>query len=116
METTVTIEWVIDVRLVGAVLFGLLCFGLYYDRFVAALEGRGQDRGFMSFLVAIGCAVTILAFSLMTGAWGAAMLVASCFVASGLPMMVGSVYRYARARALEEEEERVEARGALNDE
>lgn len=112
---TMTIEWTIDVRLVAAVLFGLVCFGLYYNRFVECLEDQGKDRGFMSFLVTLGCSVTILAFALMTSAWGAAALVTLCFAASGTPMIIGSVSRYAQARKREEVAIRTDAQQVLRD-
>ena len=43
--------WVTCV-VVGVVL-GL--FGVRYNRWVAGLESEGHDRGFMGFIVALGC-------------------------------------------------------------
>ena len=93
---------IVDLRVFGAVLFGLLCFGVGYNAWVARLERDGGDRGYMAFIVAIGVTVTGLGFVLIVGSLGLGLILLACFVASGLPMIAGSVQRYVRARTREE--------------
>jgi len=104
-----------DWRVVGAVLFGLACFGWGYDRWVAGLEARGEARGYMAFIVALGCLVTLGGFVLIAGVIEPGIVALLCFMASGLPMIVGSVARYAQARAREEIRARAEAEATLDD-
>jgi len=104
---------VVDLRVFGAVLFGLFCFGVGYNAWVARLEHEGGDRGYMGFIVAVGVAVTGLGFVLIVNSLGLGLVLLACFVASGLPMIVGSVQRHVRARAREEQRAREDARGSL---
>jgi len=84
----------------AAVLMGLLLFGIGYNWFVTRLEQGGHDRGYTSLLVVVGVMVT-LAGALVVVGWWAVLVVALCFVASGTPMIVGSIARYTRERAAE---------------
>jgi len=80
------------------ILLALAVFGIVYNRWVERLERRGHDRGYMGLIVALGCTVTLVGAVIIVGLdpirW-----VFACFVASGTPMVVGSISRYCRARA-----------------
>ena len=43
------------------VLVALFSFGIGYDYLVGKLEHQGHDRGYMGFIVAFGCTVTLSA-------------------------------------------------------
>ena len=42
------------------ILVALFSFGVGYNWLVGKLERRGHDRGYMGFIVAFGCTVTLL--------------------------------------------------------
>ena len=81
--------------IVFVALFG---FGIGYNRLVGKLEHQGHDRGYMGFIVALGCTVTLLGAGVIVG-WEPVAWIMMCFAASGIPMIVGSVRRHVRARA-----------------
>ena len=92
----------IDIRVLGSVLFGLAAFGYGYNRWVALVTAAGQDQGYLSFIVALGVAVTVFGFALAVWSWQVGLLLLICFIASGTPMILGSVGRYVQSRAREE--------------
>lgn len=100
--------------LFGLVLAGLLLFGLGYNRLVERLEKAGHTHGYLSFLVATGVAATVAAAGALIG-WLNVLILAACFAASGLPMILGSVVRYLRERKQDEEAARQLAKEALHD-
>jgi hypothetical protein len=79
-----------------AVFFGLVLFGVGYNAFVEWAERRGYTEGFVSLLVACGVFVTLGGIAIIS--WQAALLALIGFIASGTPMIVGSIWRYLRAR------------------
>jgi len=81
--------------IVFVALFG---FGIGYNWLVEKLERQGHDRGYMGFIVALGCVVTLIGARVIIG-WEPVAWVTACFVASGIPMIAGSVRRHVRARA-----------------
>ena len=85
------------------ILLALAIFGVIYNRWVDSLEKQGHDRGYMGFIVAAGCAVTLAGAAFIIGLepvfWAFV-----CFAASGIPMIAGSVGRYCRARAQQKRE------------
>ena len=85
----------------GAVLGGLMAFGLAYNGLVGWLERHGYDHGYTALLVVGGVGVTVLASAILIG-WSDALRVLACFAASGTPMVIGSVWRYATERTEEE--------------
>lgn len=109
MEVTATVDW----RAAAAVLFALACFGWGYNRLVGSLEESGEDRGYVGFLVALGCFVTIAGFALIAGSPVLGLILLACFAASGVFMIWGSVARHVRARAQEEARARQEAEESL---
>ena len=110
-----TLTCTIDLRVLIAVLFGLAAFGYGYNNWVATVTEKGQDRGYLSFIVALGVAITGIGFTLAVGMWELGLLFLICFIASGTPMILGSIHRYIRARAQEEIDARMEARDTLHD-
>jgi len=93
-----------DVRVVVAVLFGLVCFGWAYNAWVERLERKGRERAIVSLLVVAGVAVTGLGIWLIIGSLAHVLIMAACFVASGVPMVAGSLKRYVLRREAEESE------------
>ena len=85
------------------ILLALAAFGYIYNRWVDSLERQGHDRGYMSFIVALGCAVTLAGAGFIVGL-EATLWALVCFAASGIPMIAGSVGRYCRARAQQKRE------------
>lgn len=85
------------------VMGGLLLFGIGYNAFVGWLEREGYDQGYTALLVVVGTMVTLAGAMLLIGI-EATIKVTLCFVASGTPMIIGSIARYTSERrtALEE--------------
>ena len=99
MQFTVTCT--IDLRLLAATLAALLGFGIWYDRWVASLEAKGYERGYLSLVVTLGVFVTIAGLALSIWSLWLPVLALLCFVASGLPMICGSIKRYVVSRETE---------------
>jgi hypothetical protein len=93
--------------LILAVYLGLALFSTGYNALIARLEREGYLEGFVSLSVAAGTAVTIAATAVFS--WQFAVLCLGAFVASGLPMMVGSIFRYWQARKAGQEDLRHES-------
>ena len=93
----------IDYVVAGAVVCGLACFGWAYNRWMEWLESKDLQRGFLSFLVAIGVGVTGVGYAAIVRSFEHGVVLLVCFLASGAPMMAGSVRRYVRRRAEDEE-------------
>ena len=78
-------------------VFGLLlAFGTLYNALVAWAERKGYTEGYMSLVVALGVGVTLGGVSILS--IEAAVLTLICFIASGAPMIVGSIVRYLKKR------------------
>lgn len=86
----------LDSNMILAVFGMLFLFGILYNQLVAWLERKGYHEGYVAFLVAGGVLVTLAGVSLIS--WQASLLVLGAFCASGLPMILGSVYRHVRRR------------------
>ena len=89
---------------------GLILFGLGYNDLVGWAETKKYIEGYVSDAVAVGVALTILPFALLPGsypAWQVIVFITGGFVASGLPMMIGSRVRHARARHDEQQTTRL---------
>jgi membrane protein DedA with SNARE-associated domain len=97
----------------AAVLTFLLLFGVAYNELVGRLEKGGHDRGYTSFLVVGGVAVTLLGGAVLVGL-GAMLWFFLCFAASGLAMVIGSWSRFARARKEDSEQARQYAKELLH--
>jgi hypothetical protein len=92
MEFTVRV----DFGWVTGDVCALILFGVLYNQAVGWAERRGYIEGFTSLAVALGVAVTLGGIALIC--WQAALLAAGAFLASGSPMIAGSLFRYIRAR------------------
>ena len=85
------------------ILLALAVFGVIYNRWVEKLEREGSDRGYMGFIVALGCAVTLAGAALIVGLEPVFWTLV-CFAASGTPMILGSISRHCRARKQKRQE------------
>jgi len=72
------------------VAMGLLLFGVFYNWFVERIQKYFPD--ITAELVAGGVFVTVMASAFVIGFINAAVVL-TLFVASGAPMMIGSLYR-----------------------
>ena len=86
----------VDLGWIAGVFFGLALVGAGYNQLVGVAERRGWMEGVTSLAVALGALITLIGAAVIC--WQAALIVLVCFVASGLPMIFGSIYRYIRAR------------------
>lgn len=82
----------------GLTLLSLLLFGIVYNWIVARMERTGYEKCYVSLLVVIGVAVTGCGYGFVAG-WEHIVPLVACFVASGVPMIAGSVARYVQSRA-----------------
>jgi hypothetical protein len=80
--------------MVIAILIALFCFGWAYNGLINSLGNRKE--GYVSLLVAGGVLVTLGGAALID--WRASALVLVCFVASGLPMIIGDIWRSTKNR------------------
>ncbi len=85
-----------DYGVISAIYLALLLFGIGYNRLYAWLEHEGYVEGYTAFAVGIGCVVTLLGIAFIS--LPAALITLGGFVASGLPMIIGSCARYVRQR------------------
>ena len=87
------------ILLVAVVYLALVLFGIAYNAFTAWMERRGYLHGYVSLAVAFGVLVTVGATVLISPLFS--LLTVGAFVASGTPMIVGSVWRHVRDREVE---------------
>jgi hypothetical protein len=80
-----------------AVYVALLVFGVGYNALIHHLEQRGYAEGYTAILVVGGVAITLGGVATLN--YEAAMITLGAFAASGLPMVIGSMYRHATMRA-----------------
>ena len=85
-----------DFGVILAVFLTLVLFGIGYNALVAWLERKGYTEGYLSLIVAFGVFVTLCGVAILS--IPAALLTLGAFVASGTPMIVGSIVRYLRKR------------------
>lgn len=90
------VSFSVDVGVVVIVFLMLLIFGGLYNLLVAYLERYGYLEGYLSLIVAAGVFVTLIGIAILS--WQAALIILVCFVASGTPMIIGSITRYIRQR------------------
>lgn len=75
-------------------IFGaLLGFGILYNAAINVINRKQLDEGYVGFEVAIGVVVTLLATGPLIG-WRNVAILTGAFAASGIPMIVGDVWRY----------------------
>ena len=78
------------------VLIGLFLFGVAYNAFVGWAQSRGYEEGYTAILVVIGVLVTLAGVAIID--WNAARITTFAFIASGSPMIAGSIWRHVRRR------------------
>jgi predicted tellurium resistance membrane protein TerC len=95
-------------------LIALFALSVGFNWLVDYSERHGWEEGYVSFLVVIGVAYTV------TGAaWGGLIswqdyqYLVLAFIASGLPMIIGSVWRHVKMRETERLLKESWARGIL---
>jgi len=88
------IGWVIGAN--RDVFWLMAAFGIVYNALIAYLEQRGWLEGYVSLAVAAGVGTTLLLVAFIDAQ--AALLVLVAFAFTGLPMIVGSIVRYMKAR------------------
>ncbi len=93
-----------DFSLILAVYMLLVLFGVLYNFLIAHFERKGYLEGYVSLAVAGGAAFTLAMTALVD--WRAALLATGAFVASGLPMILGSIWRHIQAREQEQKDVR----------
>lgn len=91
----------IDVKFVSVGVI-LLIISIFYDKFVAKLEAKGHQDGFVPILVVVGVFYTLTLSALIVG-WTPAILIGILFIFSGAPMIAGSINRYWIGKEREEE-------------
>jgi hypothetical protein len=89
-------------RKLALILISLHLFSWGHDALVGWMERKGHMNGFTSLFVVLGVAYTVGAMGIIIG-WDNVQLLALAFIASGIPMIVGSISRYIQERKAEEE-------------
>lgn len=79
-----------------ALIWGLVLFGMIYNMLIGWAARHGYTEGYLSLVVATGVSITLIAVSLVD--LQAALLTLIAFIASGTPMIIGSMVRYIKAR------------------
>lgn len=90
------IEIRLDYGVISAVLLGLLLFGIGYNSLVAWMQRRGYAEGYLGLIVALGVLVTLCGVAILS--IQAALITLAAFIASGTPMIAGSILRYVNKR------------------
>ena len=81
----------------SAVILTLVIFGLTYNHLTTYLLNHGYAQGYMGLIVAFGVAATLIGAYFIVGRQ-ATEWTFYAFIASGTPMLIGSICRYARQR------------------
>lgn len=103
IEISLALDW----RLLVAVLAGLVGAAIGYNAHIDSLNGN--HKGGTAWLVVWGVAFTLTGAALLIGIVQA-LIVAACFVASGVPMILGERRRHERnLKAQAEENQRLTA-------
>lgn len=89
-------EFRYDLGTILAVFLGLVLFGVWYNTLVGWLERRGYTEGYLSLVVVGGVGVTLIGVAILS--IPAALLTLGGFIASGIPMIIGSFARYLKRR------------------
>lgn len=99
----------IDQDKLVSLYLGLVVFGIAFNKITAWAEKKGYTRGFLSLFVAFGAGMTILATAFINPLW--ALFTLGAFIASGSPMITGSISRYLKEREEDLNSMREEAKG-----
>jgi hypothetical protein len=91
-----TFEIRAEYGLILGIYGALVLFGFGFNALIAWFERKGYMEGMTSLMVVLGVALTIAPFALIN--LHAVLMIAGGFVASGLPMIIGSLGRYLKQR------------------
>jgi hypothetical protein len=91
-----------------AIYLALLLFGIGYNLLAAWAEKTGFIKGYTSLFVVGGVVITVAATALVNLTF--ALVTAGAFIASGTPMILGSMVRHKREELRQLEQAREEAR------
>lgn len=80
-----------------AIFGALFGFGVIYNAVVSWLGRHGYSEGYTAILVAVGVGVTLIGILPLIGVANTLKVLAA-FAASGTPMALGDMQRYARSR------------------
>jgi hypothetical protein len=94
--------------LLAAIYLALLLFGIAYNFLTSQAEKTGFIKGYTSLFVVGGVAVTVAATAVISLAF--ALITAGAFIASGTPMIVGSMIRHKHEELRQLQQAREEAR------
>lgn len=94
--------------LLAVIYLALLLFGIGYNLLIAWAEKTGFIKGYTSLFVVAGVCVTVAATSVVDLPF--ALITGGAFIASGTPMIVGSMIRHKREEIRQLEQLRKEAR------
>ena len=92
----------VDMLLTAAVWVGLLGFGWWYNRLAARVRRQDEDEWMSALLVVGGVLTTGIGFVVIVRSMRSALMLFGCFLASGLPMVLGSIRRSTALRARDE--------------
>ena len=96
------------VPIIIAIYLAMLLFGITYNCLTGQAEKTGFIKGYTSLFVVGGVAVTVAATAVISLAF--ALITAGAFIASGTPMIVGSMVRHKRDEMRQLQQAREEAR------
>jgi hypothetical protein len=94
--------------ILAAIYLALLLFGIAYNWLTAQAEKTGFIKGYTSLFVVGGVCVTVAATAVINPAF--ALITAGAFIASGTPMIVGSMIRHKSEEMRQLQQAREEAR------
>lgn len=89
-------EFGVDWDTIRQLYLALVLFGIGYNTAVAWADKKGYLAGYMSLAVAIGVAITVGSMVFISPIF--TLITIGAFFASGIPMILGSIYRHVRAR------------------
>jgi hypothetical protein len=102
-------EMAVNFPQIGLVMAVLILMSIGYDWLVDQAMGRKMEM-YVAYSVVGGCAYTLIGAGFAMGwssalyGWQAALITLACFTASGLPMVIGSMRRYAEAQKKDNEQ------------
>ena len=99
-----------DFSLILAILAVLVLFGILYNSLIGWAERKHYLEGFTSLAVALGVLITLGGVAVVS--WQAALITLAAFIATGSPMIAGSIWRYIQMRRKEQKHVRQAARMA----
>lgn len=104
----------VNLGTLAAVYLALLLFGIVFNWTTEWAEKKGYTQGYLSLFVMVGVGVTVLSTAIISPVF--ALITLGAFIASGTPMIVGSIWRHVRERERQLEQLRREAHGDAGEE